>query len=80
MDQEDLRIKAVTLSRARDGRRVMTPAERLLWDKLRKHQVSGYKFRRQHPIGSYIVDFYCPAKHLAIEIDGDSHEEHVAYD
>jgi very-short-patch-repair endonuclease len=47
---------------------------------LRKHQLSGYKFRRQHPIGAFIVDFYCPAKHLVIEIDGDSHEERVAYD
>jgi very-short-patch-repair endonuclease len=52
----------------------------LLWERLRNHQLAGFKFRRQHPIGSFIVDFYCPAKHLAIEIDGDSHEEQVAYD
>jgi very-short-patch-repair endonuclease len=80
MDEKNPRIKAVTLSRARESRRMMTPAERLLWEKLRGHQMSGFKFRRQHPIGSYIVDFYCPAKHLGIEVDGDSHEEQIEYD
>jgi len=80
MEEKNPRIKAETLSRAREGRRLLTPAERLLWERLRNHQLAGFKFRRQHPIGSFIVDFYCPAKHLAIEIDGDSHEEQVAYD
>jgi len=60
----------------------MTRAERTLWFSLRGRQVGGYKFRRQHGIGKYVVDFYCPELKLAIEADGDSHlsEEAKAYD
>ena len=54
-------------------RREMTPAEMRLWTRLRLKQFYGLKFRRQHGIGPYIVDFYCPAKSLVIEIDGDIH-------
>jgi len=50
----------------------MPEPERRLWQRLRKHQ-SAARFRRQHGIGPYIVDFYCPALKLAIEVDGDSH-------
>ena len=50
----------------------MTVPEKRLWFRLNKHQL-GVKFRRQHGIGNYIVDFYCPSKQLIIEIDGDSH-------
>ncbi len=50
----------------------MTAPEKRLWFRLNKHQL-GVKFRRQHGIGNYIVDFYCPSKQLIIEIDGDSH-------
>ena len=50
----------------------MTDAERLLWSKLRRKQL-GYKFRRQVPIGKYIVDFLCPSKKLIIEVDGSQH-------
>lgn len=50
-----------------------TPAEQLLWSKLRGFQIHGFKFRRQHGIGSYIVDFFCPERSLAIEVDGDVH-------
>jgi len=49
-------------------------AEKRLWSKLR-HQELGYKFRRQHGIGKYIVDFYCPAASLVIEVDGSQHFE-----
>jgi len=51
----------------------MTRSERTLWFSLRGRQVRGYKFRRQHGIGKYVVDFYCPELKLAIEVDGDSH-------
>ena len=51
----------------------MTPAEKLLWTKLRSKQCHAFKFRRQHAIGSFIVDFYCPEEALVIEIDGDVH-------
>jgi len=48
-------------------------AELLLWSRLRGKQLSRHKFRRQYNIGAYVVDFYCPALRLAIEVDGDSH-------
>ncbi len=59
-----------------------TPAEKLLWDKLRNKQLDGKKFRRQHSVGSYILDFYCPEYRLAIELDGDSHftQSGIEYD
>jgi len=46
----------------------MSPAQSQLWDRLRTRQVGGWKFRRQHPIGPYFVDFYCPAAHLVVQI------------
>ncbi|MFD3001286.1 endonuclease domain-containing protein [Pontibacter toksunensis] len=52
----------------------MTPAEEELWRLLRKHRLSGHKFRRQHSIGSYIVDFYCASEKLVIEVDGSVHD------
>ena len=62
---------------AKDKRRAlrknMPQAEILLWSKLRGKNAKGYKFRRQYSVGMYIVDFYCAALKLAIEIDGESH-------
>jgi very-short-patch-repair endonuclease len=58
----------------------MTDAERILWRQLRLRQVDGHKFRRQHPIGEYIVDFLCLEKRLAIEVDGGQHAESVTDD
>ncbi|MCX2741958.1 endonuclease domain-containing protein [Pontibacter anaerobius] len=52
----------------------MTPAEKELWRLLRKHKLAGRKFRRQHSIGSYIVDFYCAAEKLVLEVDGSVHD------
>jgi very-short-patch-repair endonuclease len=51
-----------------------TRAEGRLWSWLRNRRFDGHKFRRQHPIGPYIVDFYCPALKLALESDGRHHE------
>ena len=51
----------------------MTAAEARLWSRLRAKQCEGLKFRRQHGIGPYIVDFYCPERSLVIEVDGDIH-------
>jgi len=51
----------------------MPSAEYVLWSKLRKRQMMGYKFRRQYSVGPYVVDFYCAELRLAIEVDGDSH-------
>jgi very-short-patch-repair endonuclease len=58
---------------ARQLRKRHTSAERLLWKKLRAKRFHGYKFRRQVPIGPFIVDFLCAEKRLIIEVDGDSH-------
>lgn len=52
-----------------------TPAERRLWQMLRRRQLGGLRFRRQYSIGRYVLDFYCPERHLAIELDGASHED-----
>ena len=50
-----------------------TSAEAVLWNKLKSKNLDGRKFRRQHSIGKYIVDFYCPSEKLIIELDGDPH-------
>lgn len=56
-------------------RRAMTDAEKRVWIFLRKRQVKGIKFRRQYSIDQFIIDFYCPQLKIAIEIDGDIHDE-----
>lgn len=58
---------------ARRLRREMTAAERLLWAHLRAGQLGGWRFRRQHPVDRFVLDFYCPAARLAIELDGAQH-------
>jgi very-short-patch-repair endonuclease len=58
---------------ARQMRREATPAELTLWKLVRNRRLIGFKFRRQHPFGRYILDCYCPTARLAIELDGDSH-------
>jgi len=60
---------------ARTLRRNQTEAEKLLWFRIRKKQIKDSQFFRQRPIGSYIVDFYCPKSKLVIEIDGGQHYE-----
>ena len=67
-------------SRARELRTNSTDTERALWRHLRLCQLGGYKFRRQQPIGQYIVDFVCLDKRLIIELDGGQHSEKVDYD
>ncbi len=51
-----------------------------MWQQIRRQQIGGYKFRRQHPLGNYIVDFFCFEKGLIIELDGGQHQERIAYD
>ena len=67
-------IHPETLARARELRNSMTPYERKLWQNLRRKQLGSLKFRRQHPIGRFIVDFYCHGHKLAIELDGGTHD------
>jgi very-short-patch-repair endonuclease len=60
-------------ARSRELRSSMTDAEIALWGKLRRKQLHGLQFYRQKPLGKFIVDFYCPAAQLVIEIDGGQH-------
>jgi very-short-patch-repair endonuclease len=57
----------------RQLRRDMTAPERLLWSRLRRQQLDGLKFRRQHPLGPFVLDFFCAERRVAIEIDGACH-------
>ena len=59
-------------------RGAMTPAEARLWTYLKSGQLNGRKFRCQHSIGSYVLDFYCPGEKLAVELDGESHAGPIA--
>ena len=61
------------MDRARLLRKKATEPERILWRHLRNRNFAGYKFRRQHPFDSYVLDFYCPSAKLAIELDGGGH-------
>jgi very-short-patch-repair endonuclease len=67
-------------ARVRELRKHMTEAERALWRHLRLRQLGGFKFRRQQPLGNYIVDFVCLEKRLIVEVDGGQHSEQVRYD
>jgi very-short-patch-repair endonuclease len=60
---------------ARELRRDATDAERRLWSALRDRRLRGYRFRRQHPIGNYIVDFVCTRHRLIVEADGSQHAD-----
>ncbi len=62
---------------ARDLRRSGTDAEHKLWYQLRAGRLNGLKFRRQHPIPPYIVDFYCESRKLVVEVDGSQHNDEV---
>ena len=68
--------------RARELRKSLSDAERKLWNALRAKQLDGGRFRRQHPIGPYVVDFVCLERRLVVEVDGGQHTEdaHVAHD
>ena len=69
-----LRKRPATLRHARSMRRQLTPSQGKLWRRLRDRRAE-FKFRRQHPIGRYILDFFCPEARLAIEVDGDQHAQ-----
>ena len=64
-----------TVANARRLRREMTLPEVLLWTSIRGGRIDGVRFRRQHPIGPYVLDFYCAAAKLALEIDGSAHDQ-----
>ena len=66
-------LNGFVVNRARSLRKRATECERILWRHLRNRNFTGYKFRRQHPIDPYTLDFYCPTAKLAIELDGGGH-------
>ena len=70
------------INRAKELRKQQTDAEKVLWNALRSHQFSGFKFRRQHPVKWFIADFYCHEVKLIIEVDGGIHAtpDQSAYD
>ena len=61
----------------RELRQELTVAEKLLWAELRNRKLNGLKFRRQHPLDKFIVDFYCNEKKLVVELDGGVHDEKI---
>jgi very-short-patch-repair endonuclease len=68
------------VAHAKELRREMTPAEIILWARLRAHRMKGIHFRPQHAIGNYVVDFCSPRNKLIIELDGSQHLEQTEYD
>ena len=62
----------------RDLRNDLTSAEATMWRYLQHSKLDGRKFRRQHSVGNYMLDFYCPSEKLAIELDGSSHDDDAA--
>jgi very-short-patch-repair endonuclease len=75
-------MQRLFVDRARDLRTKSTQSEQKIWHWLRNGYLKGYKFRRQHPVDGYILDFYCARLKLCIEVDGESHDtdRRVAYD
>ncbi|MGH8172759.1 MAG: endonuclease domain-containing protein [Rhodanobacteraceae bacterium] len=68
------------ISNARDLRKNSTDAERRLWSQLRNRHLAGYRFRRQAPLGRYVVDFVCLRARLVVELDGSQHGERLLQD
>jgi len=77
-----MKHKSTTLAQAKTLRKNMTVQEKTLWNILRNNKFYGLKFRRQVPIGNYIVDFVCEIHNMIIELDGGQHNEpdNIEYD
>ena len=79
----NFRIRGTTLEveqAAKKLRKNPTLAEARLWSALKNKQLNGLRFRRQHPIGNFILDFYCPSCKLVVEVDGEIHSDRLEYD
>lgn len=74
------RTSSVVKQQARQLRKEMTTAEARLWERLRGRRLAGLKFRRQHPVGPFIADFYCAEQRLIIELDGAIHAAQIEQD
>lgn len=77
-----MKVKHRTRQRSRNFRAAMADAEAILWSRLQRKQLHGYRFQRQHPIGEFITDFACREAMLIIELDGATHStaDERAYD
>jgi len=73
-------MKRLHVDRARNLRAGRTDAEQVLWHRLRNRRLQGFKFRRQHEIDIFIVDFVCPDEALIVELDGGQHGDQLIYD
>jgi very-short-patch-repair endonuclease len=83
MDRTHHRIRGTTPeieNAARQLRHRLTPAETRLWQALKNRQMENLRWRCQHPVGRFIVDFYCPACRLIVEVDGEIHQQQQDYD
>ncbi|MBN1942440.1 MAG: endonuclease domain-containing protein [Phycisphaerae bacterium] len=80
MNRKSPRASKHMIARSRQLRRDSSFPERLLWSKLRNHRCDELKFRRQHPIGPYVVDFFCASVGVVVELDGRSHEDQLFQD
>ena len=72
-----MRAPSNTVAHARRLRRAMTLPEAILWRELRRRTLAGFRFRRQHPVGPFVLDFYCPEARLALEVDGAAHDHPI---
>lgn len=74
------KISSVKVQRAKELRSQMTEEEKILWQHLRANRLNNLHFRRQQIIDGFIVDFYCHAARLVIEVDGEIHQQQIEYD
>ena len=74
------KVSAEMLARAKELRREMTPAEKILWKHLKANRLNGLHFRRQQVVHGYYPDFYCHQHELIVEVDGDIHDLQEDYD
>ena len=74
------KVNPVKVQRAKDLRREMTEAEKILWQRLRANRLNGLHFRRQQVIDGFIVDFYCHSAGVVVEVDGGVHQQQAEYD
>jgi len=75
-----MKLRSLKIMRARQPRKSSTEAEKTLWQDLRSRQLFGHRFKRQHPIGNYFVDFVCLESNLVVELDGGQRLESSEYD
>ncbi|MEO8083069.1 MAG: DUF559 domain-containing protein [Ardenticatenales bacterium] len=83
MNRARMRIREtlpVVEASARAMRRTLTPAERVIWAAIRKPPLDDWKWRRQHPVGRFVLDFCCPQLRLVVELDGHVHATTASYD